>query len=237
MPASEPLRRLLLIGNSRWHWGECVGPRLQRHWDGPALADPPLPDGWAAVGPLPPSADRDPWRQRQLTIRHIPLLDLPDHVGIDRVLAAWSAWTRSDGPVLVVDAGTALTLTLVASDGRFVGGRILAGAQLQLQALHQGTRLLPQAWVSSAAALADPWPRATVEAMGTGVVEGLASAVAGAWSERPRSPDERAPWSLWLTGGDGPCLEPLLQRRGLAVRLAPALALEAMAQLSPVRDP
>lgn len=237
MPAFDPPRHLLLIGNSRWHWGECVGPRLQRHWDGEAVADPPLPDGWAAVGPLPPAADRDPWRQRQLTNRHVPLRDLPDHVGIDRALAAWAAWTRSDGPVLVVDAGTALTLTVVAGDGRFVGGRILAGVRLQLQSLHQGTRLLPQVPGAGVAAMEDPWPRATAAAMVTGVVEGLAAAVAGAWNERPRNPGEAGSWRLWLTGGDGPCLEPLLQRRGLAVLLAPALALEAMAQLSPARDP
>jgi type III pantothenate kinase len=237
VPASEPLRRLLLIGNSRWHWGECVGPRLLRHWDGVAVAAPPLPDGWAAVGALPPVVAGEPWRQRQLTHRHVPLGDLPDHVGIDRALAAWAAWTRSAGPVLVVDAGTALTLTLVAGDGRFVGGRILAGVQLQLQALHRGTRLLPQVPVGAAAGMADPWPRATAAAMGTGVVEGLAAAVADAWAERPGTPGESGGWSLWLTGGDGPCLEPLLRRRGLAVRLDPALALGAMAQLSPARDP
>jgi type III pantothenate kinase len=231
---------VLLIGNSRWHWGESADGRSWRHWDGEAVADPPVPDGWAAVGPQPPAAAGDLWRQRQLTNRDVPLAALPDHVGIDRALAAWGAWTEAGGPVMVVDAGTALTLTVVDAQGRFLGGRILAGADLQLQALHRGTRQLPLASLRDATSVGEPWPRDTEAALRTGVAEGLASAVTGAWVQCPGGHGEGSPWSLWLTGGDGPCLEPLLQRRGLIVRHVPGLALDAMARLagfSPVRDP
>jgi len=240
VPGSEPQRRLLLIGNSRWHWAERVHGGGWCHWDGEALADPPLPDRWAAVGPLPPAAAGDLWHQRRLTHREVPLADLPAHVGIDRALVAWGAWTRAHGPVMVVDAGTALTLTLVDADGRFLGGRILAGAQLQLKALHGGTSQLPPVTLRQAPGPSDPWPRDTEAALVTGVVEGLASAVSGAWVQRPGGQGTLPPWSLWLTGGDGPCLEPLLRRRGLMVRHVPGLALEAMARLggfTPDRDP
>ena len=231
---------MLLIGNSRWHWGESADGRCWRHRDETAAADPPLPDAWAAVGPLPPVAAGDPWRQRQLTNRQVPLAGLPDHVGIDRALAAWGAWTRTAGPVLVADAGTALTLTLVDADGRFRGGRILAGAGLQLRALHSGTRQLPLARLRQPITGDDPWPRDTEAALRIGVAEGLASAVTGAWVQLTGGQDAVSPWSLWLTGGDGPWLEPLLQRRGLAVRHVPGLALEALAclaGLSPAPDP
>jgi len=240
VPASEPPRRVLLIGNSRWHWGESADGRLWRHWDGEAVADPPVPDGWAAVGPQPSIAADELWRQRQLTNRDVPLAALPDHVGIDRALAAWAAWTQARGPVMVVDAGTALTLTVVDAQGRFLGGRIQAGADLQLQALHRGTRQLPLASLRDATSVGEPWPRDTEAALRTGVAEGLASAVTGAWVQRPGDHGAVPPWSLWLTGGDGPCLEPLLQRRGLIVRHVPGLALDAMARLAgftPVRDP
>jgi hypothetical protein len=40
------------------------------------------------------------------------------------------------------------------------------------------------------------------------------------------------PWQLWLTGGDAQRLEPELRRRGLQPRLAPDLALEALAALA-----
>jgi type III pantothenate kinase len=213
---------------------------LWRHWDGEAVADPPVPDGWAAVGPQPSIAADELWRQRQLTNRDVPLAALPDHVGIDRALAAWGAWTQARGPVMVVDAGTALTLTVVDAQGRFLGGRIQAGADLQLQALHRGTRQLPLASLRDATSVGEPWPRDTEAALRTGVAEGLASAVTGAWVQRPGDHGAVPPWSLWLTGGDGPCLEPLLQRRGLIVRHVPGLALDAMARLAgftPVRDP
>jgi type III pantothenate kinase len=62
---------------------------------------------------------------------------------VDRALAGWGAWRLGGGaPVLVADAGTALSLTRVDGDGRFAGGRLLAGVGLQLRSLHRATAAL-----------------------------------------------------------------------------------------------
>jgi type III pantothenate kinase len=260
---AEP--RWLLIGNSRWHWGGGEPAALQL-WH-----TPPLPaaggaslaalQGWAAVGPVPAAAGLDPGRR--LGLEQVPLQDLPPWLGVDRALVAWRAWRLCAAPVLVADAGTALSLTLVDGSGRFLGGRLQAGLALQLRALAAGTAQLPDllplaspgprtepepcdaaesvvidpaidaaalaaGGVISGCDMADPWPRATAEAMQLGIREGLVAAVAAAHGQA----EQRCPGCrLWVTGGDSDWLAPALGQPA-----SPALALEALALLSSGQD-
>jgi type III pantothenate kinase len=181
------------------------------------------------VGPVPRWSGLDP--DRRLTLAHIPLASAPPWLGVDRALVAWQAWQECRLPVLVADAGTALSLTRVDDAGRFAGGRILAGAALQWKALAAATVLLPE--------LADPpdggdgtagaWPAATAAAMRVGVLAGLAAAVAAAWQDACRDmPDCR----LRITGGDGAVLA---ERLGL--HCDADLALRALARLRPGPGP
>jgi pantothenate kinase type III len=64
----------------------------------------------------------------RLRVEDVPLAGAPSWLGIDRALAGWEAWRQTGGPVLVVDAGTVLSLTRVDGEGRFQGGRLMAGA-------------------------------------------------------------------------------------------------------------
>jgi type III pantothenate kinase len=243
----------LLIGNSRWHWAS-QDQEGWRSWHAPpGLAGSSLADGrlagWAAVGPIPDQVGLD--GRARIGLADIPLQAMPPWLGVDRALVGWRAWQLSGSPVLVADAGTALSLTRVDAGGRFVGGRLMAGAALQLRALGEGTAQLPQA--RNHHGMPDgPWPLApglwpieTEVAMASGVLWGLAAAVAIAaqqvWAEQPDC-------QIWLTGGDGAQLEPLLagwlgsapflgSRSGLAgsLKRAPNLALEALAALRPDR--
>ena len=242
----------LLIGNSRWHW---AGQGLDgwRTWHAPpgfGCEGAPLAGlrlaGWAAVGPIPDQAGLDgPLdRRTRMGLSDIPLEAMPPWLGVDRALVGWRAWQLSGSAVLVVDAGTALSLTRIDAVGRFVGGRLMAGAALQLRALAEGTSQLPEIGVSAgladgmlSALAAGLWPIETEAAMGSGVLWGMAGAIALAaqqvWVEQPDC-------QIWLTGGDGAQLEPLLAgllgaRSGLEGRLqwAPDLALEALAALRP----
>ena len=251
----------LLIGNSRWHWA-CQGLDGWRTWHAPpgfGFGGAPLAAlrsdglqlaGWAAVGPIPDQLDLD--GSARLGLADIPLQAIPPWLGVDRALVGWRAWQLSGSPVLVADAGTALSLTRVDADGQFVGGRLMAGAALQLRALAAGTAQLPEIGVSAGIADGMPsempagqwpmaaglWPTQTEAAMGSGVLWGMAGAIALAaqqvWAEQPDC-------QIWLTGGDGAQLERLLAgwlgraRSGLEGRLqwAPDLALEALAALRP----
>jgi type III pantothenate kinase len=214
-----------LIGNSRWHWAEA-GPDGVFSWSAP----PPLelqalelqPKAWAAVGVLPAKLCLDP--QRRVRLSDVPLISAPPWLGLDRALAGWQARERGGCGALVADAGTALSLTRVSAAGEFAGGRLLAGASLQLQALASGTAALPQLPVPPELP-ADPWPQTTASAMAAGVLRGLAAVIDQAWREaRAEDPACR----LWLTGGDAPALATLL-----GVEASPQLALEALVALRP----
>ena len=68
----------------------------------------------------------------------------PETLGCDRIAAAVGAWTQQPGhPLLVVDAGTAITYDLVSAHGKFIGGNIAAGIEMRLRALHDHTGRLP----------------------------------------------------------------------------------------------
>ena len=225
--------RWLLIGNSRWHWAEgelgCL-----RTWSAPAgVGEFEGLVAWAAVGPVHASAPLP--LERRLHLKDVPLLEQPGWLGVDRALVGWRAWCLASGPVLVADGGTALSLTLVTSEGRFGGGRLLAGAALQLRALAAETAGLP-ALDPPLDLPPDLWPHSTSEAMAAGVLRGLAAALDAAGRDALSS----CPGcSFWLTGGDGPLLKPLLQQllvSAMPLQLAPDLALEALAALRPDPD-
>jgi type III pantothenate kinase len=228
------MERLLLIGNSRWHWG--VGDHF---WHcSPAqgleqfLQQPP--QRWAAVGAVP--KELEAWNQSQIVVEMVPLKNQAIGLGIDRALVGWGAWQRSAGAVLVADAGTALSLTLVDSGGAFCGGRIMAGAALQLHSLNQATNALPEVLLPEVfLPEGDPlkpteiWPQNTKAAMSVGVMQGLAAALCRSYSQMPLLFSGA---KLWLTGGDAELLQPLLIEAGLQPRLALNLALEALGGLS-----
>ncbi len=249
-----PGGRVLLLGNSRWHWAERDGTGALRCWHRPAAeANGPPADliAWAAVGSVPAAAGLPP--ERRIGLAQVPLAATPPWLGIDRALAGWWAWRQQPdgdrGGVLVADAGTALSFTRVDGAGAFAGGRLMAGVGLQLRSLAAGTALLPELPVGAALALPpDPWPRETPAAMARGCLEAAAASIAAAWRDvtltgAPGEPaagsgagvaaePAKAPWSLWLTGGDGGALLPLLQRQDLPARWAPELCLEALAALA-----
>jgi type III pantothenate kinase len=226
--------RWLLIGNSRWHWAERTLEGPLRGWDGaPGLQEregsPPL--AWAAVGHVPdsPSLPVD----RRVSLANVPLAGCPPWLGVDRALAGWEAWRTLKLGVLVADAGTVLSLTLVDGHGTFRGGRLMAGLGLQLAAMTNGTVLLPRVPLQgrpAGVAGEDDWPTATAEAMRVGVETGLAAAVIAA---SQASGCQR----LVLTGGDAPRLEgritPAVAGFGVLVNHRPLLCLESLANLRP----
>ena len=237
-----PTARWLLVGNSRWHWAERGMDGQLRGWDR-AVSEvgregaPPL--AWAAVG-LNPDPQICP-AERQVALADVPLLGCPPWLGVDRALAGWEAWQEVGASVLVVDGGTVLSLTRVDGGGTFRGGRLLAGLRLQLEAMGQGTTLIPQILNHSQEGAfegengrtspGDPaWPVATAAAMQVGVERGLVAAITAAAREAG------CQWVVF-TGGDGGLLYERgaaeLEHFGLSVAHRPLLCLESLARLRP----
>jgi len=164
---------------------------------------------------------RDPWPFK-LALRQ------PQRVGVDRLanVAGLCAAGHRDG--IVVDAGTAITIDVLRR-GRFAGGLIVPGFDLQLAALHAHTALLP----ALALVTAPPeFGTDTASAMRAGVWHttraGVASTARRLQADLGRA---RAPirttggWgrAIALALGDPGCEDPDLQMTGLrllATRLA-----------------
>ncbi len=71
------------------------------------------------------------------------LTDEPKATGVDRVLNVAAAYEQIGKACVVVDAGTALTVSICNDAGDFVGGTIAPGASTMLAALHEKTAKLP----------------------------------------------------------------------------------------------
>jgi type III pantothenate kinase len=101
----------------------------------------------------------------------------PETLGMDRIAAAVGAWSLYPGKeLLVIDAGTAITMDRVSGEGIFLGGKISPGLRMRFEALHSFTDKLPLVDSST------PWTfpgKETREAIAAGVLEGIVYEMAG----------------------------------------------------------
>ena len=96
--------------------------------------------------------------------------ETPETMGVDRLAAAAGAVLHHPGAdLLVIDAGSALTLDVVA-DGSFLGGSISPGLSMRFRALHEFTGRLPLTDIDNNFSFPG---RSTKDAITGGVVMGL----------------------------------------------------------------
>ena len=65
------------------------------------------------------------------------LYENPREVGPDRIADAVGAFDLFGGPCIVVDLGTATTFEVVSATGEYMGGAIMPGIAVSLEALYQ----------------------------------------------------------------------------------------------------
>jgi type III pantothenate kinase len=247
----------LAIGNSRFHWAWFIGQELQELWHSDYVSADSwqqqlvLPDNFAAylkfqqrqlsdipiyLASVVPAQTKlwQPYVQRAFTLADVPLLNLYPTLGIDRALAAYGAGQHYGYPVLVIDGGTALTLTGIDGNRSLVGGAICPGLGLQLQSLSNGTAALPKSPLP--ATVTPRWAQDTPSAMMSGVLHisivGLQGFIQD-WQQRfSHSP-------VLVTGGDGELLHYYLQHlyeasplgESLPTIFSESLVLQGIAQL------
>ena len=155
----------------------------------------------------------------------------PWRLGADRwaALAAARALQRA---VLVVDAGTAVTIDLLGGDGRHHGGWILPGVRMMGESLLRGTGgIRRRAAATSGRRVggrrgAVPFARSTLEAVEAGALLSISGAIERAADEARLRLGKRP--RVLLTGGDA---DRLARRLRIRHELRPALVLEGLAQL------
>jgi type III pantothenate kinase len=138
------------------------------------------------------------------------LYENPREIGADRIVNAVAAFERVKAGVVVVDFGTATTFDCVSPKGEYLGGVIVPGVQVSLDAL------LARAAKLSRIEVAEP-PRVvgrnTAHALQSGIVHGYSSLVDGL-VEKLRAELE-FPCRVVATGG----LAPLITRHTRTVEL------------------
>ena len=101
--------------------------------------------------------------------------DDPDRMGIDRIASSIAASVYYGSPSVVVDFGTAISIT-VAVNKRILGGPIIPGPNLWLDSLSSGTALLPSIPLPGRE-VKEAIGRNTVECMESGLLFGITGAV------------------------------------------------------------
>ena len=158
-------------------------------------------------------------RWKTVQSRDVPLatsVSFPERLGMDRLIGGYAALENHPPPIVVVDAGSAVTIDLVRSDSAgeadFVGGAILPGLRLQLNALAAGTEAIQPIDFSSR----DRPPSApeeqrfvpgkeTESAIRLGVVAGVVGGIERLVADYLADTATSSP-RVVLTGGDSPLL-------------------------------
>jgi len=103
--------------------------------------------------------------------------DNPEEVGIDRLVNGYAAYNKFQTNLIVIDFGTAITFDCVTDDCTYIGGVILPGIAISLNALASKTAKLPMIDVTVTPETIIG--KNTVHAMKSGILYGYGSMIDG----------------------------------------------------------
>jgi type III pantothenate kinase len=135
------------------------------------------------------------------------LYDNPQDVGADRIADAVAAYDLYGGPTIVIDFGTATTVEAISAAGEYLGGAIIPGIEISLDALFGRAAALRRV------ELVEPRNvigKNTVEAIQSGSVYGFAAQVDGLCARFQEELGQEA--TVVATGGLAGLIAPLTQR-------------------------
>ncbi len=158
------------------------------------------------------------WHVLQPTFQSIPMqinVQFPGRVGIDRLLAAYAASLAvSARPIVVLQAGSAVTIDLVTDRGGssasavYQGGAILPGVPMMLRKLGRAADQLPELEADDLVQLPELPGKNTQQAMQCGATGALVGGARYLLSRYREQFGMQVP--AVVSGGDGPQLMPFL---------------------------
>ena len=123
------------------------------------------------------------------------------------VVGAAAALAIHAPPLIIIDMGTATTMTVIDREARVLGGAIIPGVGISLEALANGTSQLPHISLDAPKKCISS---DTVEAMRSGSVYGTAAMLDGMIERMEAELGE--PAAVIATGGLGGCIIPYCRR-------------------------
>ncbi len=100
----------------------------------------------------------------------------PEELGADRIVNATAAYHLYKTSLIIVDFGTATTFCALSGEGDYLGGIIVPGIGISVEALFEKTALLPRIELVKPATVIG---KGTVESMQSGIIYGFAELVDG----------------------------------------------------------
>ena len=104
------------------------------------------------------------------------LLENPGQTGADLVVGSVAALREYNPPLTVIDMGTATTVSVLDKNGAYIGGAIIPGVKISMDALTDRTALLPGLQLDQPKRAIG---RNTVDAMRSGIMMGTACMLDG----------------------------------------------------------
>ena len=131
-------------------------------------------------------------------------IDNPSQVGADLVVGCVAALREHKAPLIVIDMGTATTMIVVDRTGAFIGGSIIPGVKISMEALTGRTALLPGLQLD---APKQAIGRNTIDCMRSGIMMGTACMIDGMVERMEAELGEKA--TVVLTGGIAKFIAPM----------------------------
>ena len=100
--------------------------------------------------------------------------DKPTDVGADRIVNAIGALAEYKAPMILVDFGTATTFCVINDKNEYLGGSIMPGIKISMEALFEKTSKLPRIEISKPQHVIGG---STIESMQSGVYYGYVGSV------------------------------------------------------------
>ncbi len=104
------------------------------------------------------------------------LMDHPAQVGSDLIVNAVAALKYYGAPVIIIDMGTATTISVVDKNENYIGGMIMPGVRISLETLVNRTSQLPRISLEAPKKIIG---KNTIDCMKSGIVMGQAACMDG----------------------------------------------------------
>lgn len=136
------------------------------------------------------------------------LMDNPAQIGADLIVNAVAGLKYYGAPIIMIDMGTATTISVVDEKKNYIGGMILPGVKVSLESLVNRTSQLPKISLEAPRKIIG---KNTIDCMKSGIIMGQAACVDGMieriWEELGYQAQVVA------TGGLAGCIVPYCKRK------------------------
>ena len=136
------------------------------------------------------------------------IMDNPKTVGSDMIVDAVAAIREYPGPIIIIDMGTATTMSVVDKSGNYIGGIIYPGLRVSLDSLSSKTAQLPSISLDIPKRVIG---KNTIDCMRSGIMYGNAGMIDGILDHMEEELGE--PATIIATGGLSRFVVPLCRHK------------------------